>query len=84
MSQTPASRARVLVSIDDEHRSDPLAVVERLRAAGLEEDRIMPALGTVTGSIDPARVDALRAVDGVDEVEPARDHQLPPPDADLQ
>jgi hypothetical protein len=82
VSAAPAGRTRVLVSIDD--RSEALAVVERLRAAGLEEDQVMAALGTVTGSIDPARVDALRAVEGVAEVEPAREHQLPPPDADLQ
>ena len=77
-------KARVLVSIDEEHLGDPLAVVERLRAVGLEEDGVMAALGAVTGSIDPARLDALRAVEGVADVEPARDHQLPPPDADLQ
>ena len=82
--QADSARSRVLVSIDDEHAGDPQLIVQRLRAAGLQIEATMEALGTVAGSIDPERIDVLRAVEGVVDVEPAREHQLPPPDADLQ
>jgi hypothetical protein len=44
----------------------------------------MANLGMVTGSIDSAKVDSLRKVKGVAEIEEQRDVQLPPPDSPVQ
>ena len=77
-------RTRVLVSVDDAHAGDLAKIVERLRAAGLEVDRSLAALGTVTGSIALARLAELEAVEGVAAAEPARDHRLAPPESEIQ
>ncbi len=77
-------KASLLVSVDDQHMDDLEAVVGRLRAAGMEVERTMAEVGTVTGSIDPSRLDALRRVEGVAEVEQAREYRLPPPESPVQ
>lgn len=78
------AKTRLLVSIDDQHVHDLPGVVERLRAVGMEVGRTMAALGAVTGSIEPSRLEALRGVEGVAEVEQARDYELPPPESSTQ
>ena len=77
-------RTRVLVSVDDAYAGELAQVVERLRAAGLEIDRSLEALGAVTGSIAPGRLAELEAVEGVAAVEPAREHRLAPPESEIQ
>jgi hypothetical protein len=72
------------VSVDDEHLDDLPAVVERLRAAGMEVERQMEAIGVVTGWAEPSRLDAMRAIEGVADVEQSREYRLPPPEADVQ
>jgi methylmalonyl-CoA mutase cobalamin-binding subunit len=77
-------QASFVVSVDDEHLDDLPAVIERLRAAGLEVERQMATSGVVTGTAPPSRAQALRAIEGVAEVEQSREYRLPPPDADVQ
>lgn len=73
-----------MVSVDDDHSGDLPAVVERLRAAGMEVDQALDSIGTVTGSVDAGRAPAVAEVKGVAGVETSREFRLPPPDAPVQ
>jgi hypothetical protein len=75
---------RVTVTVGDEHRESLEGVVERLRAAGLEVERVLGTLGIVTGSAPAEALDALRGVEGVASVDQQLTHRLPPPDAPVQ
>ena len=59
-------------------------VAEQLRAAGMTVERVLGAVGIVTGSVDSERRASLAAVPGVVAVEPDRPIQLAPPDAEVQ
>ena len=78
------TRVNVLVGVDDEHIDDLAGVIDRLKAAGMQVDEAMETLGTVTGSVDSTGLEAVRAVEGVSEVEPSRTFKLAPPDSDVQ
>ena len=56
----------------------------RLRGAGLEVERSLSSIGTITGHVDSHRLDGLSKVQGVAAVEAERSFQLPPPDAKIQ
>jgi hypothetical protein len=77
-------KTNVLVSIDDQHLAEMPSVVERLRNAGLEVQRSLSSLGTVTGSIEHTRIPQVREVEGVAGVEAAREVGIAPPDSDIQ
>lgn len=66
---------RVMVSVADQE--DLSQLIEDLRTAGLVVDEVLPAIGTVTGSIAPDAIAALEAVPGVLHVENQRDYHLP-------
>jgi hypothetical protein len=68
---------RVMVSVADKDVADLSQLVEDLRNAGLVVDEVLPAIGTVTGSIAPAAIATLEAVPGVLHVETQRDYHLP-------
>ena len=77
-------RTDLLIAVDDDHVARLGEVVERLRAAGMDVEHANDLLGTVTGSIDEARVSSLESVDGVVSVEHGHRYELPPPDAPVQ
>ena len=77
-------RRDVTVTVADSHAGDVEEVAERLRRAGMQVDRVLPAIGIVTGSIDATAVSALAALPGVAAVEPQTGFQIAPPDADVQ
>lgn len=70
----------VVVTIDP----DAVSVVTGLRRAGMEVRETLASAGVVTGSVAPDALGALRAVDGVQAVEPSTDVSIPPPEAPLQ
>jgi hypothetical protein len=63
------SDARVLVVVEDDCIDRIERVASALRAAGMRVENVLESLGTVSGTIDAHRVRALRAVEGVAEVE---------------
>jgi methylmalonyl-CoA mutase cobalamin-binding subunit len=77
-------KKQVLVSVEDGHLERMPAVVDELKARGLEVKRSMPALGVVSGSADHDKLASLGEVDGVRSVEEERSVQIPPPDAPIQ
>jgi hypothetical protein len=72
------------VSVDDEHLDRLENVADRLREAGMQVDRALPTIGTITGAVAASKLPALRAVEGVADVEESREYQLPPPDSPIQ
>ncbi|WP_192477051.1 ketohydroxyglutarate aldolase [Arthrobacter sp. AET 35A] len=72
------------VTVQDSHRSEIQDVAERLRARGLEVDRVLEAVGMITGSAPEDRQAELEAVDGVLSVDGEVRFLLPPPDSDIQ
>ncbi len=54
-----------------------------LERHGLRVRQQLAPLGIVTGDIDPARLDELRKLDGVEAVETEEGVKLPPMDPDV-
>jgi hypothetical protein len=74
--------SRVSVTIDQEHLDALPRVVEALRERGMQVDAVLEGLGMVTGRASDAAV--LRQVEGVSAVDAELEHQLPPPEDDIQ
>jgi methylmalonyl-CoA mutase cobalamin-binding subunit len=77
-------KAQVLVSVDDEHRSQLDKVVQRCREAGLEVDQALGEVGIITGSIPESSMSNLSGIKGVQSVERGQNYQIAPPDSDIQ
>ncbi len=77
-------RIAVLISVDDEHLPKMRQVVERCQAAGLRVDQALDQIGTITGSIQPGKMDGLSRIAGVAGVERAGGYDVGPPDSEIQ
>jgi len=75
---------KLLVSIADEALSDFAAVVRNCEQAGLQVEETMDEIGVITGTIDAAKLDGLKRVRGVRDVEDAGAATIAPPESDLQ
>jgi methylmalonyl-CoA mutase cobalamin-binding subunit len=75
---------QVVVTIADSHLSAIPALVERLKAAGLTDDKTLASAGIVTGSVAHERMAELVAVQGVEAVESSGPMQIAPPDSSVQ
>jgi len=78
------SKVKLSVSIEDQHLDRLDEVVERVKHAGMSVDRVMGAIGVLTGSIEPEKLDSLRGVAGVSHVEASRSYSIAPPESDVQ
>lgn len=78
------ARVAVIVSLDDAAIDRVGEVVAMLERAGLEVRDVQDAIGIVSGAADASLLPALRRLRGIAAVEIERQHQLPPPDSDLQ
>ena len=76
--------ACINVSVDDTHLGQIDEVVAKLRAAGMNVDRTLATLGSISGHATGDLLHALRQVPGVAAVESERSFQMPPPDAEVQ
>ena len=78
------AEVKVLVSVDDSHLGRLDEVVRAAEAAGMTVQGREAAIGVLTGSIAADRLDRLRSVAGVEQVETQRDVRIPPPDSEVQ
>jgi hypothetical protein len=74
----------VTVTVDDAHAGAMHEVAARLRDAGFTVDRVLGAIGVITGSVASSQLASIAAVDGVASVERQTTFQLAPPDAEVQ
>ena len=74
--------AQVSVTVDDEHLESMDQVVDALKQRGMHVDSVLESLGLVTGSTPDAS--ALREVEGVSGVDTQLEHQIAPPEDEVQ
>jgi hypothetical protein len=74
----------VIVTLTGEHRERIEHVADALRAAGLQVTQVLEELGQVTGAVREDRLDALRAVVGVQSVDRSGEVRIAPPDSPVQ
>ncbi len=78
------AKVDLLVSVDEEHLGRFSEVVKSIKDAGMDVEQKMEEIGVLTGSIDHEKVERLRKVEGVSDVEQSRRFQIAPPDSDIQ
>lgn len=78
------SRVNVVILIDDDNITRMDEVLKDLRACGLSVHKVMPSLGTVTGSVERHHMEKLRRLRGVASVDVSREYRVPPPDSEVQ
>jgi len=75
-----AKQSLIVTVSKDRHLSD---VVPDLKAAGLEVEGVLDAIGIVTGSASAKSIAALRKVRGVADVSSDHKVDIGPPDAPI-
>lgn len=76
----PAPRRWIVTLAGDE---SPTQMAERLRARGFVVDQVLEAVGVITGQAAASTVEQLRALPGLQSIEPEQQIQLPDSSADL-
>jgi hypothetical protein len=74
----------VTVTVDEAHAGAIDEVAARLRDAGMDIDRVLGAIGVITGSVAASQIPLVEAAEGVASVEEQTSFKLPPPDAEVQ
>lgn len=78
------SNVNLSIAVDENYRDRILEVGENLKSAGMNVEQLLNTLGVITGSCDSEKVEALSRIEGVTQVEIAREYKLPPPESDIQ
>jgi len=66
---------RIVVTIDDQHLPEIQAIASSLRTAGMRVDNVLSVTGIITGEVSQIRINELRDVSGVADVEPDEEMQ---------
>ncbi|MBJ7295552.1 MAG: hypothetical protein JHC73_04340 [Dolichospermum sp.] len=66
---------RIVVTIDDQHLPEIQAIASSLRMAGMRVDKVLSVTGIITGEVSQIRINELRDVSGVADVEPDEEMQ---------
>lgn len=82
-ADVPAEEA-VTVTVAGDHIARLDSLAESLRAAGMTVDRVLDAVGVITGTLPAGRREAVEALPGVGAVETQTEYRLAPPDSDVQ
>ncbi|MGV6848368.1 MAG: hypothetical protein ACWA5A_08315 [Marinibacterium sp.] len=73
---------KLKIVLDDKHPADDANLGRALEAAGVQVETQIPEIGVVFGKADKSRIEGLRQLEGVIEVEQEDEIQLPPPSDD--
>lgn len=71
MSDEPVER--IVVTVDDRHLAAIQSVATALQSAGMAVNEVMAMAGIITGEVAPAKMQDLKQVSGVVEVEVDRE-----------
>ena len=71
------TKVRMLISVRDSHLGSLDEIAKAAEQAGMEVDARMTNIGVVSGLIERDRIDNLRAIDGVQDVEEDKKFDLP-------
>jgi hypothetical protein len=75
---------QVTVTVDDTHLRSIGTVARSLERTGMRVDKVMAAVGVITGSVDSGTESTLTRVPGVASVDRDNSYQLPSPGAEVQ
>lgn len=75
---------RVTVTVTEGQQPNINELADRLRAAGMQVDQVLPAVGVITGSVPSAQRSLIEQQAGVAAVEDETLFQIAPPDSDIQ
>lgn len=75
---------RITVTVHDDHLERIEELADKLRAAGMQVDQVLPAVGAITGSATESARPVIAALPGVAAVEDEHRFRAPPPDSDIQ
>jgi len=79
---------QVTVTVDDTHLRSMSTVARSLEAKGMRVDRVLEAMGFITGSIPSGTASsvttALRSVPGVASVDQEITYRVAPPNSEVQ
>jgi hypothetical protein len=75
---------QVTVTVDDTHLRSIGTVARSLEQTGMRVDRVMAAVGVITGSVDTGTESTLNGVPGVASVDRDNSYQLPSPGSEVQ
>jgi hypothetical protein len=78
---TKNAKQRLVITLSGDRPIHEVAA--DLRAAGLEVDHVLEAIGSVTGSSHPKNVKRLRRIRGVADVSPDHPVDIGPPGAPI-
>ncbi len=76
--------SKVTVTIADDHVAETDAIAEQLRAAGMNVEQVLNAVGMITGWVPAEQRPSVEALPGVAAVEEETNFQLAPPDSEVQ
>jgi cell division protein ZapA (FtsZ GTPase activity inhibitor) len=68
----------MLISVRESHLGSLDDIAKAAEQAGMDVDTKMAEIGVVSGLIDADRIDRLRAIEGVQDVEVDKKFTLPP------
>ncbi|MEG4319927.1 MULTISPECIES: hypothetical protein [unclassified Microcoleus] len=60
---------RIIVTVDDQNLSVIQSVVTALESAGMKVDEVLPVTGIITGEVSQSKLEGLKSVKGVANVE---------------
>ena len=66
---------RIVVTIDDQHLPEIQAIASSLQVAGMRVDNVLSVTGIITGEVSQTKINELRVVSGVANVEPDEEMQ---------
>ena len=72
------ARVRMLISVRESHLGSLDDIAKAAEQAGMDVDTKMAEIGVVSGLIDADRIDRLRAIEGVQDLEVDKKFTLPP------
>jgi hypothetical protein len=72
------AKVRMLISVRDSHLGSLDDIARAAEQAGMDVDAKMKEIGVVSGLIEADRIDRLRAIEGVQDVELDKKFSLPP------
>jgi hypothetical protein len=60
---------RIIVSVDDQNLPVIQSVATALESAGMKVDEVLPVIGIITGEVAQSKLEGLKSVPGVANVE---------------
>ncbi|MER0239283.1 hypothetical protein [Fulvimarina sp. MAC8] len=71
------SMVKLTITVDDEHLASTQSIASELSERGLMVERVSRRAGAIFGSAENTALDAIRSMEGVQDVRSAYEYRLP-------